>query len=88
MPSTNKNKINKQKLQNEMAQDSVFLVFVIDDEVVDILTCNEKFAAILQSSPKIIELDIEDPFFNGPKIGWKYTGKDFYPQGIEKAYEE
>lgn len=44
------------------------IAFVIDGEVVEIIHCQEKMAAILLSDPEIV--NIENNIF--PKIGWEY----------------
>lgn len=69
----NKNKrLEKYLLNNNLAPDissiTKNIAFIIDDEVVEIIHCQEKMAAILLSNPQIV--DIEKGVF--PKIGWKY----------------
>jgi hypothetical protein len=59
------------------------LAFIIDGEIVDIFFSDERFSSILQSNPIIVELNNVDPMLNGPHIGWKYDGKNFYPPSID-----
>lgn len=49
------------------------IAFVIDDEVVEIMHCQPKLAAILLSEPQIIR--IKDGYF--PKPGWRYEDSKF-----------
>jgi hypothetical protein len=49
------------------------IAFVIDDEVVEIMHCQPKLAAILLSSPKIIQI----PDKEYPSIGNKYKDGKF-----------
>jgi hypothetical protein len=67
----------------EIYKGQVVLAFVIDNEVVDTFICNERLAAILQSSPVIVELENKDIFLNGPHIGWKYDGINFIKPDID-----
>lgn len=68
----------------QIYENKAVLAFIIDDEVVDVFYADERFAAIIQSSPKIIELKNEsDPMLNGPHIGWKYDGSNFYFPSID-----
>jgi hypothetical protein len=83
MPSTNKNKVHKHNENSfynnqEIYKDKTFLAFVIDGEVVQTMLSDDRFSAILQSNPEIIEVPVEtDPSFNGPHIGWIFDGKEF-----------
>jgi hypothetical protein len=80
MPTTEPSKNNKIFLSTkEIYEGQVSLAFVIDGEVVQTFLCDERLAAVLQSDPVIVELENDgDPFFNGPHVGWKYDGKNFY----------
>lgn len=55
------------------------IAFVIDDQVVEIMHCQPKLAAILLSEPKIIK--IPDNTF--PKPGWSYKNDIFMPSEDE-----
>jgi len=95
MPSTKKemnvkSKKNKTEMSNEeIYGENEFLAFVIDGEVVLTFMCDKRMSAILQSSPKVIEVSTtEDPFFYGPHIGWKYDGKSFISPNIDNTSNE
>jgi hypothetical protein len=49
------------------------IAFVLDGEVVEVIHCQPRMAAILLSSPEIIQ--ISDGEY--ATIGWKYNGKNF-----------
>lgn len=70
-------KIEKYMLDHNMAPDissiTRNIAFVIDGEVVEIIHCQEKMAAILLSDPQIV--NIENGVF--PKIGWEYVDGKF-----------
>lgn len=75
MPTTN----NAESLSVEdIYKNKNVLAFVIDNQVVEIFMCDERFSAILQSNPTIIDVTEKDPLFNGPHAGWKYDGQKFY----------
>jgi hypothetical protein len=87
MPSTNskKNKFKERSLltTEEIYGDNKVLAFIIDGEVVQTFICDERFAAILESEPVVVDLTGTDPFFNGPHVGWKYDGESFLPPDID-----
>jgi hypothetical protein len=80
MPTT---KSNRFLSTEEIYKDQIVLAFVIDGEVVDTLVCNERLAAILQSTPTVVELKNKDIFLNGPHVGWKYDGINFIKPDID-----
>lgn len=85
MPSTyslNNNDPKKVSLDSIYKEKNV-LAFIIDEQVVDIFFADERFSAILQSNPIIVELKNTDPMLNGPHIGWKYKENNFYPPHID-----
>jgi hypothetical protein len=76
-------KENQIVTEEEIFKNKSVLAFIIDGEVVDTFVADERFAAILQSEPKIVELDSSNFMSNGPFRGWKYDGEYFYPPGLE-----
>lgn len=74
----------KQQVQNipdpDISSITEHIAFVLDDEVVEIMHCQPKLAAILLSEPKIIK--IKDGVF--PKPGWKYLDNNFISPEPEK----
>jgi hypothetical protein len=75
-------KENQIVTEEEIFKNKSVLAFIIDGEVVDTFVADERFAAILQSDPLIIELDAKGFTLNGPFRGWTYDGKDFYPPNL------
>lgn len=59
------------------------IAFILDDEVIDIISCQPRFAAILLSEPLILSLDDK-------KItpGWKYINGEFIAPQVEKEENE
>lgn len=59
------------------------IAFILDDEVIDIISCQPRFAAILLSEPLILSLDDK-------KItpGWKYINGEFIDPQVEKEENE
>lgn len=77
-PSVPKN--NKVMDGPDISSITEHIAFVIDDEIVEIMHCQPKLAAILLSSPTIVK--IEDGKFAKP--GWQYKdGKIINPAGQE-----
>jgi len=74
---TKKEKVEQYMLDHNLAPDissvNNHIAFVIDGEVVEIIHCQEKMAAILLSSPEIVKIN-EGVF---PKIGWEYKDNLF-----------
>lgn len=70
---------NNLKIKNNIAPDissiTENIAFIIDDEVVEIIHCQPKMAAILLSNPKIIL--IPENVFVRP--GYKYIEEKFRP---------
>ena len=65
--------IIEQNLLPDTSSINKHLAFIIDDEVVEIMHCQEKLAAILLSNPKIIQvLDL-----TMVKVGYKYKNNKF-----------
>lgn len=86
MPSTKKEKpieVGEIVSSEEIFKNKSFLIFVIDGEVVDTFLCDKRMSAILQSNPTVIEVKGKDHFLNGPYIGWKYDGNNFYSPSID-----
>lgn len=81
MPSTKDYSENYPRIESfeNIYKDKEVLAFIIDEEVVEIFYADERFSAIIQSEPIIVELKNIDPMLNGPHIGWKYDGKNFLP---------
>lgn len=77
MPTTNNDQSPEIVSQEDIYKDKNVLAFIIDGEVLATFVCDERFSAILQSNPEVIDVTSRNPFFNGPFIGWKYDGKDF-----------
>lgn len=71
--STFKNRKNKQPDGPDVSTITEHIAFVIDNEVVEIIHCQPKMAAILLSAPQIIKID-PDKF---PRIGTKYINGEF-----------
>lgn len=67
----------------EIYKDNVVLAFIIDGEVVENLMCHPRMAAVLQSNPTVVELTNEDPFINGPHVGWRYDGEKFLRPNVD-----
>jgi hypothetical protein len=60
------------------------IAFILDDEVIDIINCQPRFAAILLSEPLILSLEDKNI-----STGWKYIdGKFIAPQVEEEANEK
>jgi|APCry1669189034_1035192.scaffolds.fasta_scaffold88800_2 hypothetical protein len=65
--------IIEQNLLPDTSSVNKHLAFIIDDEVVEIMHCQERLAAILLSNPKIVEvLDL-----TMVKVGYKYKNNKF-----------
>lgn len=80
MPTTRRNEKEPgfRLVSNEdMYKDRSLIAFIIDGEVVEILNCNKKLGAILQSNPTMVEINPEESSLNGPYLGWKYDGDKF-----------
>jgi hypothetical protein len=67
----------------EVYKDHTLLVFVIDNEVVQTFMCDDRFAAILQSNPTVIDVTGRDMVLDGPHIGWIYDNDEFVPPKFE-----
>lgn len=67
----------------ELYKDKTVLIFVIEDEVVQIFMCDDRMAAILQSNPTVIDVTSRDIVLDGPQIGWTYDGENFTPPFYE-----
>lgn len=74
------NDINKENDSPDISTITEHIAFVIDGEVVEIMHCQTKLAAILLSEPEIVK--IEDGKFAKP--GWKYENGIF----IEPVQEQ
>ena len=74
-----KNIEDKEISTKDIYNGQVVLAFIIDNEVVQTFSCDERMAAILQSNPKVVELTNTDPFMHGPHVGWIYKNDKFYP---------
>ena len=73
MPSVKRDRKEGTQISTEKIYNGqIILAFIIDNEVVQTFMCDERFSAILQSNPKIIEITNRDPFLNGPHVGWSY----------------
>ena len=60
------------------------IAFILDDEVIDIINCQPRFAAILLSEPLILSLEDKNI-----SPGWKYINGEFIaPQVEEEANEK
>jgi hypothetical protein len=60
------------------------VAFILDDEVIDIINCQPRFAAILLSEPLILSLEDKNI-----SPGWKYINGEFIaPQVEEEANEK
>lgn len=70
-PEKQLNKINNDA--PDISTITEHIAFVIDDEVVEIMHCQPRLAAILLSEPQIIKID--DGIF--PRPGWKYEEGNF-----------
>jgi|LauGreDrversion4_2_1035121.scaffolds.fasta_scaffold437815_2 hypothetical protein len=58
------------------------IAFIINDEVVEIIHCQERLASILLSSPKIVS--VED---KSVRIGYKYLDEQFInPYSVKSTY--
>ncbi len=83
--------LNKFKSKNKNAQQqlppastmSERIAFVLDNEVIDIINCQPRFAAILLSEPLI--LNVED---KNVLPGWQYINGEFLPPKIEEEVNE
>jgi len=63
--------------KDKIYKDKTILALIINGEVVETFISDERFAAILQSNPTVVEIS-KDYVIDGPHIGWQYDGKDFY----------
>ena len=89
MPTTRRNKVFKEGdivSTEDIYKDQSFLAFIIDGEVVQTFICDKRMSAILQSNPTIVEVDTDNPFINGPHIGWKYDGNTFSHSHIDEEH--
>lgn len=60
------------------------IAFILDEEVIDIINCQPRFAAILLSEPLILSLEDKNI-----SPGWKYVNGEFIaPQVEEEANEK
>jgi hypothetical protein len=59
------------------------IAFVLDDEVIDIINCQPRFAAILLSEPLILSLQDKNI-----TPGWKYIDGEFVPPKVEEEPNE
>jgi hypothetical protein len=73
---------NKQQLPPASTM-SERIAFIIDDEVIDIINCQPRFAAILLSEPLILSLEDKDI-----APGWKYIDGKFIPPKTEEEVNE
>lgn len=72
-PEARAEKLIKQNKAPDISTITEHIAFVIDNEIVEIIHCQPKMAAILLSEPQIVK--IEDGLF--PKVGWKYEDGNF-----------
>lgn len=73
-----KNSYNLYKLAKNSPDPTLYsisenIAFVIDNQVVDIIHCQPKMAAMLLSNPKIIRIEPDAP----ARIGWIYIDGEF-----------
>lgn len=59
------------------------IAFILDDEVIDIINCQPRFAAILLSEPLILSLDDKNI-----SPGWKYIDGEFVAPKVEEEANE
>jgi hypothetical protein len=59
------------------------IAFIIDDEVIDIINCQPRFAAILLSEPLIVSLENKEI-----SPGWKHIDGKFVPPQNEEQINE
>ena len=71
--------------KDEIYKDKAILALIIDGEVVETFISDERFAAILQSNPTVIEIS-KNYVIDGPHRGWQYDGKDFHPPSTNSNY--
>lgn len=67
------NRMIKENYAPDISTITENIAFVIDNQVVEIIHCQEKMASILLSNPKIIRI----PQGEFPKIGSKYIDNKF-----------
>jgi len=85
----NKFKSSKQESQHVVppitAPMSEKIAFIIDGEIVDIINCQPRLAAILLSEPLILDIGSEDKNISS---GWKYVDDKFVPPIVESNIDE
>lgn len=75
-----KTKLSKiKKIENDT---KYHVVFVIDDEVVDIIRCNLRLFAILTSNPTAVGF-VPEPGGTVPQVGWQYKDNEFKPPAFD-----
>lgn len=56
----------------------LIFALVVDGEVAELLNCNDKLAAVLQSNPVIIDVTNRNIITEGPHEGWTWDGEEFH----------
>lgn len=73
-----KKTLRKKEAQDFISNNALYKVaLIIDEKVIDIITCNERLCAILTSNPTIIGYPSDADGVENIKPGWKYSNGVF-----------
>lgn len=78
----NKFKNNNIKPKDDFTTVTERVAFIIDDEVVDVISCQPRLAAILLSEPIILDVN-----YINVSPGYKYINGEFVPPSEENESE-